>query len=158
MFTSPVQLPEESRATLARSLNARLADLLDLHSHLKLAHWNVKGAQFAPLHALFESLADTVALQADTIAERAVTLGALAIGTSRQVAASSNLPEYPVGTTRGLEHVRHLADRYDAALTGLRTSRGVADELHDDDTADLLTEAISTFEKNAWFLRATLET
>ena len=158
MFTSPVRLAEASRQTIATSLNARLADALDLHSHLKVAHWNIKGPHFAVLHPLFETLANTVAVQLDTIAERAVTLGGLALGTTRQVAAHTTLPEYPCSTTRGLDHVRHLADRYDAFLEGLRTTRTVADELGDTDTVDLLTQATTTFEKDAWFLRATLET
>ena len=157
MFKSPVQLPEPARATVAATLNARLVDALDLYSHLKLAHWNVKGPHFATLHPLFESLADELNGAADTIAERAVTLGALAVGTAQQVATCSMLPEYPAATTRGLEHVRLLADRYDVLLEGLRTSRSVADEMDDADTSDLLTAAISGFEKNAWFLRATLE-
>ena len=141
----------------AATLNARLADTLDLHRQLKLAHWNVKGPHFMLLHELFDKLADTADAQADTLAERAVTLGGLALGTSQHVAAATSLAEYPANTTRGLEHVRLLADRYDTLLGGLRASRGVADEFGDIDTADLLTEAVSTFEKEAWFPRATLE-
>lgn len=158
MFRSPVNLPEPSRANLVTSLNARLADALDLQGQLKLAHWNVKGPHFASLHPLFETLADTVSEKADDIAERAVTLGGLALGTARQVVERSSLPDYPAKTTAGLEHVRLLADRYDVFIEGLRTTRTVSDDLGDVDTSDLLTEAISTFEKNAWFLRATLET
>ena len=157
MFASPVQLPAAAREAVAATLNARLADTLDLHRQLKLAHWNVKGPHFMLLHEMFEKLAATADAQADTLAERAVTLGALARGTSQHVVAATSLAEYPANTTRGLDHVRLLADRYDTLLEGLRASRGVADTFGDVDTADLLTEAVSTFEKEAWFLRATLE-
>lgn len=157
MFKSPVQRPEAARTAVAQSLNARLADLLDLHSHLKLAHWNVRGAHFATLHPLFESFADAVDAEADAVAERAVMMGALAQGTARQVAAASSLAEYPVETTIGLVHVRNLADRYDVALKGLHTTRALADEHGDEDTVDLLTETVAVFEKHAWYLRATLE-
>ena len=57
---------------------------------------------------------------------------------------------------KDLEHVRLLADRFDVYLAGLRQSRALAEEHKDTDSADLLTAAISEFEKHTWFLRATL--
>ena len=35
-------------------------------------------------------------------------------------------------------------------------SRGIGEKLGDTDTVDLLTGVITEFEKNSWFLRATL--
>jgi starvation-inducible DNA-binding protein len=156
MFKTPSHLPEEARARIADTLNARLADGLDLHLQIKVAHWNVKGPQFAALHPLFESFAVTLAGYNDEVAERAVTLGARAYGTARHVARTSKLPDYPQETTRDLEHVALLADRIEKYLEGLRESRSVAEKAGDIDTVDLLTGQISEFEKNGWFLRATL--
>jgi starvation-inducible DNA-binding protein len=157
MYKSPSHLPEASRVMIANALNARLADGLDLHSQIKVAHWNVKGPQFAALHPLFETFAVSLATFNDTIAERAVILGAKAFGTARHVAKASNLPDYPQETTRDMDHVRLLADRIEKYLEGARASRASAEELDDTDTVDLLTGIISEFEKNAWFLRASLE-
>ena len=157
MFRSPSHLPPDARARIAESLNARLADGLDLHSQIKVAHWNVKGAQFAALHPLFETFATTLANFNDAIAERAVTLGAKAYGTARHVAANSKLPDYPQETTKDLEHVALLAERFESYLSVLRHSRTAAEKDGDTDTVDLLTGVVSEFEKNAWFLRASLE-
>ncbi|MDI1442923.1 DNA starvation/stationary phase protection protein Dps [Polyangium sp. 6x1] len=157
MYPSPSHLPESSRAALIKTLNERLADGLDLHSQIKVAHWNVKGPHFAALHPLFETFATELSAFNDEIAERAVTLGGLAAGTARHVAASSRVPEYPQDTTRGLEHVRHLAERFAVYITGLHASRAIADELRDLDTSDLLTNIITTFDKHTWFLLASLE-
>jgi starvation-inducible DNA-binding protein len=157
MYPSPSKLPEEARRQLSDILNQRLADGLDLHGQIKVAHWNVKGPQFAALHPLFETFAVGLALHNDAVAERAVTLGGRAYGTSRHVARASRLPEYPQETSRDLEHVRLLAERFDAYLAGVRESRGVAEKLGDTDTVDLLTGIITEFEKHAWFLRASLE-
>ena len=156
MYRTPSSLPEKARVAIIDTLNARLADGLDLHGQIKVAHWNIKGPQFAALHPLFETFAVALADFNDTIAERAVTLGGRAHGTARHVASTSRLPEYPAATTRDLDHVRLLAERFDAYLVGVRESRAVADAVADVDTADLLTEVAATFEKNAWFLRATL--
>lgn len=157
MYTSPSRLSEDVRSAVAQALNARLADGLDLHGQIKVAHWNIKGPQFAALHPLFESFAVSLAGHNDAIAERAVTLGARAYGTARHVAARSRLPEYPQDTTRDLEHVRLLAERIELYLEGVREARGVADKNGDTDTVDLLTGIVSEFEKHAWFLRASLE-
>lgn len=157
MYKSPSPLPPESRQQLSDTANARLADGLDLHSQIKVAHWNIKGPQFAALHPLFETFAVALAAFNDEIAERVVTLGGKAYGTVRHAAKVSTLTEYPQETTKDLEHVRLLAERFDAYLKGVRESRGVAEKLGDPDTADIFTQVITEFEKHTWFLRASLE-
>ncbi len=156
MYTTPSHLPESSRQTIAAALLSVLADGLDLHGQLKVAHWNVRGPQFAALHPLFETFAVSLADHNDSIAERAVTLGTLARGMARHVAANSRLPDYPQEITRDLEHVALLAERFDAYLAGLRSARGVAEREADTDSVDLLTGIVSEFEKHGWFLRASL--
>ncbi len=157
MYRSPSHLPEDARAKVADALNARLADGLDLHSQIKVAHWNIKGPQFAALHPLFETFAVGLAEHNDAVAERAVTLGARAYGTVRHVAKTSKLADYPQDTTRDLEHVKLLAERIETYLDGVRASRAVGESVGDTDTVDLLTGIITAFEKHAWFLRASLE-
>ena len=157
MYRSPSHLPEQARTTIADALNNRLADGLDLHSQIKVAHWNIKGPQFAALHPLFETFAVGLAVHTDSIAERAVTLGGRAYGTSRHVAGKSILQEYPQETSRDLDHVKLLADRFDSFLEAVRQSRSAIEKLGDTDSVDLLTGVITEFEKHAWFLRASLE-
>jgi len=157
MYKSPSHLSEEVRTQIAETLNARLADGLDLHSQIKVAHWNIKGPQFAALHPLFETFAIGLANFNDSLAERAVTLGARAYGTVRHAAKASKLPEYPQDTTRDLEHVRLLAERFEKYLEGVRESRSLGEKLGDTDTVDLFTQVVTEFEKHSWFLRASLE-
>lgn len=156
MYKTPSQLPETARTALVNTLNDRLADGLDLHSQIKVAHWNVRGPQFPALHPLFEQFAIQLALHNDAIAERAVTLGGHAYGTARHVAKTSKLADYPNDTTRDLDHVKLLAERIDTYLAGIRESRAIGEKHGDTDTVDLLTAVVTEFEKNAWFLRATL--
>jgi len=157
MYRSPSHLPEDTRVAISDQLNARLADGLDLHSQIKVAHWNIKGPQFAALHPLFETFAVSLAAFNDSIAERAVTLGARAYGTTRHVAKTSKLAEYPPDVTRDLEHVKLLAERFETYLDGVRESRSLGEKLGDTDSVDLLTGIVTEFEKNAWFLRASLD-
>lgn len=157
MYRSPSRLSEESRQGVVAALNQSLADGLDLHAQVKVAHWNIKGPHFAALHAQFEGFAVALAGFNDEIAERAVTLGGHVYGTVRHAARASRLPEYEAETRRDLEHVRLLAERIEVYLEGARATRTVAERAGDTDTVDLLTEVVSQFEKNGWFLRATLE-
>ncbi len=157
MFTSPVRLPEPARKEISDALNAVLADGLDLRSQIKVAHWNIKGPGFAALHPLFDSFALAMEAVNDDTAERAVTLGAFALGTVRHVAKTSRLPEYPAQAQRDLEHVRNLAERIESYVVNVRAARVVAEKHADQDTVDLLTAVVRDFEKHAWFLRATLE-
>jgi starvation-inducible DNA-binding protein len=157
MFKSPSHLPDHARINVADTLNARAADALDLYSQVKVAHWNVKGPQFPALHPLFDSLATIITAQIDTMAERAVTLGARAFATVRHSAHTSRLPEYPRATARDMEHVQLVAERMEIYLQALRESRDTAGNHHDTDTSDLLTQMITELEKQTWFLRATLE-
>ena len=155
MFKSPSHLPEDARVRIAEALNARLCDGLDLHSQIKVAHWNLKGLQFAALHPLFETFAEDLGEFNDSLAERAVTLGARAYGTVRQVAKVSKLPELPE-TTRDVAFVELLADRIEKYLEGAQDARRVAEKHGDTDTVELLTTVILRFEKHGWFLRASL--
>jgi starvation-inducible DNA-binding protein len=157
MYKSPNPLSPDARSQLSETLNSRLTDGLDLHSQIKVAHWNIKGPHFAALHPLFETFAISLANHNDALAERAVTLGGRALGTARHVAKTSKLPEYPQETTRDMEHVKLLADRIESYLQGVRESRALSDKLSDPDTTDLLTGIIIEFEKHAWFLRASME-
>jgi starvation-inducible DNA-binding protein len=156
MATSPSRLSTSAREALSAALRLVLIDGLDLYTQLKVAHWNIRGPHFAALHPLFDQFATDQAANNDAVAERILTLGHLAVGTARQVAAGSRLPEYPQDVTRDLEHVRLLAERLGAHLDGLRSAREVAKRYDDEDTFDLLTGMVEQFEKHAWFLHATL--
>ena len=157
MYRTPSHLPEATRRTISDALNAVLADGLDLHTQIKVAHWNIKGPQFAALHPLFESFAVGLAAHTDNVAERAVTLGGQAYGTARHVAGTSRIPDYPQDTSKDSDHVRLLAERFTAYLATARSVRDTAEEHEDTDTHDLLTQIVTEFEKNAWFLQASLE-
>src|ERR1041384_1840975 len=95
MYRSPSHLPEDTRVAVSDQLNARLADGLDLHSQIKVAHWNIKGPQFAALHPLFETFAIGLANHNDTIAERARTLPARAAGPNTQTPPAGGAPPPP---------------------------------------------------------------
>ncbi|MBC8009409.1 MAG: DNA starvation/stationary phase protection protein Dps, partial [Burkholderiales bacterium] len=101
--------PEARRVALIALLNRQLADVIDLGLQAKQAHWNVKGPQFAALHALFDEVAEELDGFADELAERAVVLGGVARGTLQTLSRESRLPAYPADALAGGEHLWALA-------------------------------------------------
>lgn len=153
-FETRIDIPEDARAKLVDLLNARLADSFDLYSQLKQAHWNVKGSDFIQLHALYDDVAESVLEFVDMIAERATALGGLALGTARMAAEATTLDEYPLDAVAGTETVEVVADRLATFGAHVREAIDTADELGDQDTADLFTEVSRAIDKHLWFVEA----
>jgi starvation-inducible DNA-binding protein len=156
-FPTRIDLAAEVRGPVIALLNQHLAGTFDLYSQTKQAHWNVKGAQFYPLHELFDKLAEELEGYVDMIAERATALGGLALGTVRLSAANSQLAELPLEVTDSLPTVEALAERYAALAGSTRRAIDTADEKGDADTADLFTEVSRGLDKALWFLEAHLQ-
>lgn len=157
LFSTRNDLDVSVREKIIALLNQLLADTFDLFSQTKQAHWNVKGPHFFSLHELFDKLAGQLVDDVDTIAERATALGGLALGTARQTAVGSRLPEYPIDATTGTEHLEALVLRYAALAATTRSAIGTAAQLGDADTADLFTELSSELDKSLWFLESHLQ-
>jgi starvation-inducible DNA-binding protein len=154
MHKTKIDLPSETREKLIQTLNARLADALDLKSQAKQAHWNVKGIHFFQLHELFDQVSTEVEAFMDLIAERATTLGGTALGTVRVSAEKSTLSEYPLEITDGRDHVDALSTALSDFGKRVREDIDEAGELGDQGTADLFTEVSRGIDKLLWFVEA----
>ena len=147
-------LPNETRSKIIELLQARLADVIDLTSHAKQAHWNVKGPNFIALHELFDQIYGELGEYSDTIAERLVGLGGQAYGTVHEAAKRSALTEYPVDVSAGAKHVDALGDSLATFGKSVREAIDAAGELGDQATADLFTEVSRGIDKSLWFVDA----
>ena len=146
-------LPLASREQLVALLNSRLSTAIDLQLQAKHAHWNVKGPNFIALHELFDKVNEAVEEYVDTIAERAVQLGGVAMGTARMVARSSSLAEYP-HAVEGREHVEALSNALAAFGKSARAAIDQAEKLNDTVTVDLFTEVSRGTDQWLWFVEA----
>jgi starvation-inducible DNA-binding protein len=156
-FKSSIDVAGKSREKLIAALNQHLADLTDLYSQTKYAHWNVKGPYFISLHELFDKVAATVDGFIDVVAERVTALGGTALGTTRMAAQASSLKEYPSEATDGMAAVAALVARYAAYAASVRAAIDTADKLGDADSADLFTEISRDIDKSLWLLEAHLQ-
>ncbi len=154
LYSTKNDLPEASRLEVARLLNQRLADCIDLQTQCKQAHWNVKGPTFIALHKLFDEINAAVLEYVDLIAERVVQLGGIAEGTAAVVAERSTLIDYPLTLSTGAEHVAALSDALAAFGRTVRVGIEEMNDLEDADSADILTEISRGVDKWLWFVEA----
>jgi starvation-inducible DNA-binding protein len=157
MFKSSIGVPEIRRQPLVALLNQHLANVTDLHSQVKWAHWNVKGSDFIQLHELFDSVATHLEDHVDTIAERAAALGGVAKGTVREAAAHSALNEADLAAVDGQAMLKFLVHNVGHQANAMREAVRESDELEDAITADLFTQLTRELDKDLWFLEAHLQ-
>jgi starvation-inducible DNA-binding protein len=156
MFDTRNDIPAATRKSVNELLNARLADAIDLGTQIKHAHWNVKGPSFIALHELFDEIAQTVADQIDTIAERVTALGGTARGTLVSVSRATSLKPYPEEISDGMDHVEALSAVVADFGRKVRAAIEESAKLGDADTSDLFTGVSRETDKNLWLLEAHL--
>ena len=154
LYETENDLPKNARVEVIGILNQRLADIIDLQTQIKQAHWNVKGPHFIGLHELFDKIAEDVESYVDMIAERAVQLGGIAEGTARVAAARSRPDEYPLDIADGSAHVEAVARALSTFGREARMSIDETNTFEDADTADLFTEISRGIDKWLWFVEA----
>jgi starvation-inducible DNA-binding protein len=148
-------MADKQRKTIAGGLSVLLADTYTLYLKTHNFHWNVTGQQFNSLHQMFEVQYTELSLAVDQIAERIRALAEPAPGSYSAFARLSTIKEAE-GLPPAEEMVRILAEDQLAVVRTARAVFPLADEAHDEPTADLLTQRMLVHEKTAWMLRANL--
>jgi starvation-inducible DNA-binding protein len=151
-----IGINEKNRKEIAKGLSGFLADSFTLYLITHNFHWNVTGAQFNSLHALFMAQYTEQWNALDTIAERIRSLGHFSPGTYQEFMALTSIKEVtspPDSNTM----LKLLVKAQEAAAKTAKQVFETADQANDQPTADLLTQRLEVHEKNAWMLRSSLD-
>lgn len=151
-----IGIEESQRKNIADGLSRLLADSYTLYLKTHNYHWNVTGPMFQTLHLMFETQYTELALAVDVIAERIRSLGEKAPGSYIEFSKLSSIKE-AVGNVSATDMVSDLVKAQESVIKTARSLFPLADEAHDEATADLLTQRIQLHEKTAWMLRSLLE-
>ena len=149
-------IAEPDRRQIVEGLKHLLADTYTLYLKTHNFHWNVTGPMFQTLHLMFETQYTELALAVDLIAERIRALGYPAPGTYSEYATLSSIEETS-GVPKAEKMIELLVEGQEAVVRTARNMFPTVDKVHDEPTADLLTQRMQLHEKNAWMLRSLLE-
>jgi starvation-inducible DNA-binding protein len=149
-------IPSNAKQAVIEMLNARVADTIDLALVTKQAHWNIKGMSFIGVHEMLDTLRGEVDTYVDSMAERVVQLGGIALGTVQTAEQKTTLTPYPTDILTIKDHLTALIDRYAQVANAVRANIDDADEAGDASSADLFTEVSRGLDKSLWFLEAHL--
>lgn len=152
MVKTSVSIDEETRGMMIELLNQHLANMSDLYSQSKQAHWNVKGPGFFSLHELYDTLAEGVLPHIDEIGERVTALGGAAAGTVRMAAQNSQLAEFPAAPVSDVESLQRVRESFATAANSMRAAIDAADDVGDMVTADIFTGITGELDKYLYFL------
>ena len=141
---------------LAESLNLVLADSYALMALTHLAHWNVEGADFFPLHQAFQAQYENLFEAIDEIAERVRALDVYAIGGLSTFAKVAQMEEFRSPLPQK-DYVAALVVAHEKVMDDATRTRNVAGETGDLETQDLMVKRLQWHEKTHWMFKSYLK-
>ncbi|HUX04650.1 MAG TPA: Dps family protein [Acidimicrobiales bacterium] len=151
-----IGIDDTARHEIASDLSRVLADTYTLYLKTHNYHWNVTGPMFQTLHLMFEQQYLELALAVDLLAERIRALGERAPASYHEFAMMSTIGEDDDRPT-ATQMIERLLAGHETVVRTARSVLALAGRVHDEPTADLLTQRMAVHEKTAWMLRSLLE-
>ena len=151
-----IGIEKQHREEIAEGLVKALADSYALYIKTHNFHWNVEGPLFSELHKLFETQYLELAEAVDEIAERIRALGAYVPASFTQFNQITTIKE-EVNHVSATEMIKQLVLGQEEVVKTARLLIPIAEEYHDQPTADMLIDRMTVHEKNAWMLRSLLQ-
>lgn len=152
MATVKSPLSDSARKTTGAALQGALIDLIDLSLLAKQAHWNLIGPRFRSVHLQLDEVVALAREHADTVAERAVSIGVNADGRARTIADETGLPQLEAGYISDDKVVAALTDMLGRLIERFR-ERIKATEEPDPVTQDLFIQITAGLEKQHWMFQ-----
>ena len=137
-------------------LNLVVADSYALMALTHLAHWNVEGPDFFPLHKAFQEQYENLFEAIDEIAERVRALDAYAIGGLNTLAKVAQMEEFKSPMPQK-DYVAALIVAHEKVVDDATRTRDIAGEGMDLQTQDLMIKRLEWHQKTLWMLKSYLK-
>jgi starvation-inducible DNA-binding protein len=149
-------IPAKKDARIVDALNLMVADTYALMALTHLAHWNVEGPDFFPLHKAFQEQYEDLFEAVDEIAERIRALDAYAIGGLSVLAKTAGMEEFKSPLPQK-DYVAALIVAHEKLVDDAVRCRDLAGETNDLQTQDLMIKRLQSHEKTLWMLKSYLK-
>ncbi|MCH9770360.1 MAG: DNA starvation/stationary phase protection protein [Gammaproteobacteria bacterium] len=144
------------RDDLLSQLEVLLADTYAIYLKTQNYHWHVTGPQFKALHQLFEEHYMELADAVDAVAEQIRIMDHLAPATFKDFERLKTIKDSDSSVSAN-QMVSELANDHKTLVKDLNRALKLAEEIHDEGAANLLSDRVSAHEKAGWMLRASRE-
>ncbi len=152
-----LRIEPEKAEQLVDALNTDLAATYVLYHQIKKHHWNVEGAEFLEVHEYLGEITADLEESADMLAERAQAIGGVPLSGGATYEAHAPIePEgddvYDIRTS-----LENDMEAFGVIIESLRDHIGLANQLGDYATEELLRDTLETAEEHAHHLEHYLE-
>lgn len=144
-----------NQTALIESMNNVLANTYALYLKTQNYHWNVEGASFKSLHALFEEQYTDLALAVDTAAELIRGLGAKAPGTFEAYMKRSSVRSGNESASAE-QMLSELFEDQNQMQKILQSTLEIAQQCGDEVVAGFVIERLTVHRKAAWMMKSSL--
>lgn len=142
---------------VTKQLKQLQADAHALFIKIHNYHWNVKGMDFAPVHAKTEEIYTNMGLLYDDAAERVIQLGEKPHLTIGELAKAAKIKEEHGDTFKSKEIVKHIIEDFQYLHASFEKLSNAADEANDKATAAFADDNVAALEKELWMLGSMLK-
>ncbi len=125
---------------------------IKLHNY----HWNVKGADFHPVHKALEEMYEEITDQMDDVAERVLQLGEKPFVTLKEMLSASKIKEESGVSFTSKVILKSILSDYEYFLKKFKELSDLAGDANDKATVALADEKVAHLEKFIWMLKAQL--
>jgi starvation-inducible DNA-binding protein len=143
-------------AAMIKLLTESLSDVYVLAIKAHVYHWNVKGPQFGPLHAFFETQYKELPEVADTLAERIRMLGPLVNGGMAAFLSNTVLKEAGTKPMAAKDMLKDYLNSMKTVRLRFAAAEDYADSIDDVVTEGLMAGLMGSFDKTIWMLQSQL--
>ena len=139
--------------SLSNALARALADTFMMATHAHVAHWNLLGPDFVPIHSYLGDLYDDLEGAVDGLAERIRVCGPAAPDSLAAIIGPATIPDKNPGN-RWVAIRANLERENAAVITSLNEAFAQATADNDQGIADYIASRIDAHAKHGWFLSA----
>jgi len=144
-----LNIDTEKAEQIIEALNRDLASAYVLYHQLRKHHWNIEGAESGDLHDFLDDAAGTMEGHADSVAERAQALGGVPVAGPAKQAEHAYVDfegedVYDIRTS-----LENDLDAYGELIENVREHVGLAEDLGDYATSELLRGVLEDLEDDA---------